>query len=607
MSSSSSSSATDLIPVSPALLATAMLPLFAIAGVSHRLGLRLERSVIVGTLRAAAQLTACGYVLKPIFLYGARPSLADLGWLLVAAYALFMLVLASWESSRRSRYYFDGIFPCILTSFLFNVGWVSIFAFGLIIQPDPLWSPKYVIPITGMLLGNCINGVSLALNSILTSLKEKAAEIELLLSFGATIYEATADLLREGVRVGAMPIVNGMSVIGVVSLPGMMTGQILGGSPVVEAARYQILITYLIAACAFGTILSELWLARRACCDVSRQRLRPEKLKLRSAEDRQQKSVFYLALRWLRKDRKEEEEMDGLLIRQQKFETEEESKLFPSTFSQSGQSSSTAYGTESGNAIELFTMRRGNTDSSAVHPATPTLEMRRVSRSFRDSIGAKKSFLFRNISLSVNAGDVVAVSGPSGTGKSQLLRVIAGLSPMHNEDDVASLSDLLLMGKSSKTFPNQADWRRQVRYVSQYKIDIPGTPRIFMKRISTLSAWQRHRKQRINNQQNDMPPSFEAMIQSASEFVSAWGLDASSCLDQEWKTLSGGESQRVYVAICLASRPKVLLMDESTSSLDSYSKQQLEQSVLETASRRGVSVVWISHDNDQIERMTSSG
>jgi len=73
---------------------------------------------------------------------------------------------------------------------------------------------------TGMLLGNCINGVSLALNSLFTSLVECSREVELLLSFGATNYEATARLVQEAVRNGTMPQLNSMAIIGLISIPG---------------------------------------------------------------------------------------------------------------------------------------------------------------------------------------------------------------------------------------------------------------------------------------------------------------------------------------------------------------------------------------------------
>jgi len=168
-----------LITISPPLLLAATLPLFIIAAISFGLELNLERSVIIGTIRTGLQLTICGYVLKPVFLYGEKPAWDDFGWLLVAAYLIVMILLASWESSNRSKYSFHNMFACILASLLINVSLVSILAFGFIIQPDPIWSPKYTIPIAGMLLGNCVNGISLSLNSLLTDFKEKASEVEL--------------------------------------------------------------------------------------------------------------------------------------------------------------------------------------------------------------------------------------------------------------------------------------------------------------------------------------------------------------------------------------------------------------------------------------------
>jgi putative ABC transport system permease protein len=118
------------------------------------------------------------------------------------------------------------MFVCVLAAFLLNVGLVSMFAFLIIIRPHPVWDPQYTIPIIGMLLGNCINAVALSMNAFITSLVEQSQEVELFLSFGATPEEASARLTREAVRVGAMPMLNSMAVIGLISVPGMMTGQV---------------------------------------------------------------------------------------------------------------------------------------------------------------------------------------------------------------------------------------------------------------------------------------------------------------------------------------------------------------------------------------------
>ena len=148
-----------------------------------------------------------------------------------------------------------------------------------------------------MLLGNCINGVSLSLNAMLTSVVESSREIELMLSFGANSYEASSRLIKESIRVGSMPQFNSMAIIGLISIPGMMTGQILGGSTVTQAARYQILIIYLIAFCCFGSILAEVLFTVRVCFD-SRTMLRLDRLK-RNNKKKSHLSAIFSVLREL--------------------------------------------------------------------------------------------------------------------------------------------------------------------------------------------------------------------------------------------------------------------------------------------------------------------
>lgn len=203
-----------LIPVSTPLLIISTIPLFIHAFLSSQMGLGLESPIVVGILRTFVQLSVLGAILRPIFHWGIEL------WWLVLLYVLFMVTLASIETSNHSKYYFQGMFSGILAAFLLNIGLVSLFAFGLIIQPHPLWNPQYVIPIIGMLLGNCINGVALSLNATISAFVEQVHEIELFLSFGASPEEASARLMREAVRVGAMPMLNSMAVIGLISIPG---------------------------------------------------------------------------------------------------------------------------------------------------------------------------------------------------------------------------------------------------------------------------------------------------------------------------------------------------------------------------------------------------
>lgn len=555
-----------LVDISISTLAVSLLPLVGVAFASHQMGLQLESPIVVGMIRAFVQLSILGAILVPIFYYG------TLRWWIVAIYMLFMIVLASYEASSRSLYYFKGMSLVILLAFLVNIVLISIFAFGIVIRPTPVWDPQYVIPIVGMLLGNCINGVALAVNSILTGFVEQASEIELYLSFGATSGEASARLVQEAVRIGAMPTLNSMSVIGLISIPGMMTGQILGGSPVQEAARYQMLIMYLIATVTFGTILLEAWFVRQVAfsydhrLDTSHFIKRPAKTSflervgngLKAVSDSLLRSSTLTTTTPTRDTSMDHNERTPL-----KEAAQSPIQLDASSVSSSPEGS-----------IELVHM--GEAMASA---AIPRLEMRRMSRTVSNG-----RILFQDLSVQLQMGEIVAVRGPSGIGKSQLLRLVAGLVRNKQED-----GEIFLDGENMNSF-HMTRWRREVRYVSQYKIEIPGTPTDFIKYFMRFGAWKRQ------------PLTPADVLSATTALVTDWGMGG-SVLNAEWKQLSGGEAQRVFLAIAIASQPAALLMDESTSALDHTSKRKVEESVRRIAAQRGIAVLMITHDEGQVERM----
>jgi putative ABC transport system permease protein len=194
--STAAAAESDLVHVSTPLLLLSTTPLALIAVVSRKMKLNLEQSIAVGTVRTFVQLSICGWILHPTFLHGIHPTGRWLAHLCV----IFVIVVASLETSQRSKCTFDGMFPCVLAAFFVNIAAVSIFAFGIIVHPTPVCDPKCVIPVTGMLLGNCINGVALALDDVLTSFKESAAAVELWLAFGGDVAESAADVLRTAVR-----------------------------------------------------------------------------------------------------------------------------------------------------------------------------------------------------------------------------------------------------------------------------------------------------------------------------------------------------------------------------------------------------------------------
>jgi energy-coupling factor transporter ATP-binding protein EcfA2 len=128
------------------------------------------------------------------------------------------------------------------------------------IQPEefpvkPWYAPQYAIPLLGKILGNTLNGISLGLDRLGSELAARRAEVEALLALGATRWEAARQPIQQAVRTGLIPIINSIMVVGIVSLPGMVTGQILAGASPLEAVKYQIVIVFLFASgTALGTV-----------------------------------------------------------------------------------------------------------------------------------------------------------------------------------------------------------------------------------------------------------------------------------------------------------------------------------------------------------------
>jgi putative ABC transport system permease protein len=157
---------------------------------------------------------------------------------------------------------------------------VSVLALLVVIGNTPWYAPQYAIPLLGMVLGNTMNGIALGLDRLTQEASNDAQMLEARLALGQDWHETIADTRREAIRVGMIPIINAMAAAGIVSLPGMMTGQILAGTPPVEAVKYQILVMFLIAGgTGFGTLVAVSFAARRLFDD--RHRLRLERLTVR--------------------------------------------------------------------------------------------------------------------------------------------------------------------------------------------------------------------------------------------------------------------------------------------------------------------------------------
>ena len=129
----------------------------------------------------------------------------------------------------------------------------------MVLRIRPWYEPQYAIPILGMILGNTLTAVSLGIDRMTRELSSTRAVVDMILALGGTRWEAARAAAAQAVKAGMMPTLNQMTVVGIVSLPGMMTGQILAGQSPAEAVRYQIVIMFLIAAAsALGTVCAVL-------------------------------------------------------------------------------------------------------------------------------------------------------------------------------------------------------------------------------------------------------------------------------------------------------------------------------------------------------------
>jgi putative ABC transport system permease protein len=137
-----------------------------------------------------------------------------------------------------------------------ELSYVQVAMAALLILVNGAISIQYAIPLLGMILGNALNGVSLGLDRLGSELSGKRDLVEAALALGATRWEAARQPVQQAVKTGLIPTINAMMVVGIVSLPGMMTGQLLAGTSPVEAVKYQIVIMFLIdSGTALGTVL----------------------------------------------------------------------------------------------------------------------------------------------------------------------------------------------------------------------------------------------------------------------------------------------------------------------------------------------------------------
>lgn len=221
------------------------LGLVAVAvALSRRAGLGLARDLAVGALRAALQLITIGYLLVLLFAHE-RPAL-------VLAMLTVMLAVAAVTAARRVEH--GPPARRLAAPAVAAIGGGALVAllpvFLWVVPPRPWFEARYLIPVGGMMLSSAMNVVAQVFERVFAQAHAESAAVEQWLSLGATPPQALRAITRSALRAALIPTINGLVTVGLVALPGMMTGQILSGAAPEQAVRYQLVIMYQLVAVA---------------------------------------------------------------------------------------------------------------------------------------------------------------------------------------------------------------------------------------------------------------------------------------------------------------------------------------------------------------------
>ena len=246
-----------VIDITPVQLLLCLL-FVAVAGVASIIyKLKLEKDLAWGTVRTFAQLLLMGYVLTYIFQIN--------NVVLILLLFVSMVFWAAFTIRGRIEEKSVSFFVPTFVSMVLSYTVVAIVVTAVIVQVKPWYTPQYFIPLGGMIMGNSMNAIAVALDRMFADMKQRRDEIELTLCLGATYQEATGDIFRSSIRAGMIPSINALMTVGLVSLPGMMTGQILSGTDPLLAVKYQIIVMLmLVASTTIGSVIV-VSVVRRRC------------------------------------------------------------------------------------------------------------------------------------------------------------------------------------------------------------------------------------------------------------------------------------------------------------------------------------------------------
>ena len=230
------------------LMATGLIVMTVI--VSYQQRMRLELEILHSALRAVVQLVVVGYLLN--FIFGADHPLFTSGVLLV------MLISAAINGGKRGQ----GIKHASWIAGV-SIGIGAVFTLTVLLSAKVLsFTPYQMIPVGGMVMSGSMVAVGLCFRQIITSFKRRQQEIQIKLALGATPMQSCKAILREALIFSLEPTIDSAKTLGIVALPGMMTGLILAGMSPMEAIKYQIIVIFM----TFSTVSIAIAIAGYLSC-----------------------------------------------------------------------------------------------------------------------------------------------------------------------------------------------------------------------------------------------------------------------------------------------------------------------------------------------------
>ncbi len=228
-----------LADISLAQLSIAFIPVLMALAVLYRWQVNVNRAAH-GILRMLAQLLLIGYFLN--YLFTAQSAL------IILAVIIFMIIISSWialsNSQHRSLYLFKQLLIAVSLSGSFTLVVITQGVLNL----TPWYQPQVVIPLAGMIFANCMNSVSLCSERYYSELDNSKPPVE---------------CRNNALKAATIPVLNSLFAVGLVALPGMMTGQILSGVSPLIAVRYQIMVMCMVFASAILSAACFLWLVAK--------------------------------------------------------------------------------------------------------------------------------------------------------------------------------------------------------------------------------------------------------------------------------------------------------------------------------------------------------